>query len=58
MSVSAKQWLLGLRSWKLFMLAVALFFTDLLVPDPLLLVDETLFAFITLLLSQWKRQRA
>ncbi len=26
MSVSAKQWLLGLRSWKLFMLAVTLFF--------------------------------
>ena len=34
MSVSAKQWLFGLRSWKLFMLAVTLFFMDLLVPDP------------------------
>jgi len=54
MSVSAKQWLFGLRSWKLFMLAVTLFFMDLLVPDPLLLVDESLLAFTTLLLSQWK----
>lgn len=45
----------GLRSWQLFVLAAALLVIDLLVPDPIPFLDETLLAVITYALSRWKK---
>jgi len=45
----------GLRSWQLFVLAVSLFVVDLVIPDPMSLVDEILLGVVTLLLARWKR---
>ena len=50
-------WLSRLRSWQLFLLAGALFVADLLVPDPIPLVDEMMLGLATLLLGRWKRRR-
>ena len=50
-------WLSGLRSWQLFLLAGALFVADLLVPDPIPLIDEMMLGLATLLLGRWKRRR-
>ena len=50
-------WLAGLRSWQLFLLAGALFVADLVVPDPIPLVDEMMLGLATLLLGRWKRRR-
>jgi len=50
-------WLSRLRSWQLFLLAAALFVADLVVPDPLPLVDEMMLGLATLLLGRWKRRR-
>lgn len=62
MSVSADgrgvfAWLAGLRSWQLFLLAGLLFAADLVVPDPIPLVDEMMLGLATLLLGRWKRRR-
>lgn len=62
MSVSADgrgvfAWLSGLRSWQLFLLAGILFAADLVVPDPIPLVDEMMLGLATLLLGRWKRRR-
>ncbi len=50
-------WLSGLRSWQLFLLAGALFVADLVVPDPIPLIDEMMLGLATLLLGRWKRRR-
>ena len=50
-------WLSRLRSWQLFLLAGALFVTDLVVPDPIPLIDEIMLGLATLLLGRWKRRR-
>lgn len=50
-------WLSGLRSWQLFVLAAALFVADLVVPDPIPLIDEMMLGLATLLLGRWKRRR-
>lgn len=48
----------GLRSWQLFVLATALLVIDLLIPDPIPLLDETLLAVLTYTLSRWKKPAA
>ena len=48
----------GLRSWQLFVLAAALLVIDLLVPDPIPFLDETLLAVITYALARWKKPAA
>lgn len=50
-------WLSRLRSWQLFLLAGALFVADLVVPDPIPLIDEMMLGLATLLLGRWKRRR-
>ncbi len=50
-------WLSSLRSWQLFLLAGGLFVADLLVPDPVPLIDEAMLGLATLLLGRWKRRR-
>ena len=50
-------WLSRLRSWQLFLVAAALFVADLLIPDPLPLIDEMMLGLATLLLGRWKRRR-
>jgi hypothetical protein len=50
-------WLSRLRSWQLFLVAGALFVADLLIPDPIPLVDEMMLGLATLLLGRWKRRR-
>ena len=50
-------WLSRLRSWQLFLLAGALFLADLVVPDPIPLIDEMMLGLATLLLGRWKRRR-
>ena len=50
-------WLSRLRSWQLFLLAGALFVADLVIPDPIPLVDEMMLGLATLLLGRWKRRR-
>ena len=45
----------GLRSWQLFVLAAALLIIDLLVPDPIPFLDETLLAVLTYTLARWKK---
>ena len=48
----------GLRSWQLFILAAALLAIDLLIPDPIPFLDETLLAVLTYTLSRWKKPPA
>ena len=48
----------GLRSWQLFVLAAALLVIDLLVPDPIPFLDETLLAVLTYTLARWKKPAA
>ena len=50
-------WLSGLRSWQLFLVAGVLFVADLMVPDPIPLIDEMMLGLATLLLGRWKRRR-
>ncbi len=50
-------WLSRLRSWQLFLLAGALFVADLVIPDPIPLIDEMMLGLATLLLGRWKRRR-
>ncbi len=50
-------WLSRLRSWQLFLLAGGLFVADLIIPDPIPLVDEMMLGLATLLLGRWKRRR-
>ena len=50
-------WLSRLRSWQLFLLAGGLFVADLIVPDPIPLIDEVMLGLATLLLGRWKRRR-
>ena len=45
----------GLRSWQLFVLAAALLVIDLLIPDPIPFLDETLLAVLTYTLARWKK---
>jgi hypothetical protein len=51
------QWLARrLRFPHLFLLTLGLFLFDLVVPDFLPLVDETLLALTTLLLGSWRKR--
>ena len=50
------RWFGRLSFPRLFLLAAALFFLDLLVPDFIPLADEILLGLGTLLLSRWKKQ--
>ena len=50
-------WLSRLRSWQLFLLAGGLFMADLIIPDPIPLIDEMMLGLATLLLGRWKRRR-
>ena len=49
------RWLGKLSFPRLFVLAAALFFLDLLIPDFIPLADEILLGLGTLLLSRWKK---
>lgn len=60
MSMSAEGflgWLSHLRSWKLFLLASLLFAADLILPDPIPMIDEIMLGLATLLTARWKRRR-
>lgn len=46
-----------LRYPQLFVLAAALFLTDLVVPDAIPLLDEVFLGVLTLLVSQWRHRR-
>ncbi|TLX21299.1 DUF6116 family protein [Thermomonas fusca] len=50
------RWLGRLSFPRLFLLAAALFFLDLLIPDVIPLADEILLGLGTLLLSRWKKK--
>ena len=50
-------WLSRLRSWQLFLLAGVLFVVDVVVPDPIPLIDEVMLGLTTLLMARWKRRR-
>jgi hypothetical protein len=49
------QFLGGLRSSRLFLLAAAIFVVDLIVPDPVPFLDEALLAILALALARWKK---
>jgi len=46
-----------LRFPTLFLITLALFVIDLLVPDPIPFVDEILLGLGTLLFASWRRRR-
>ncbi len=50
------RWLGKLSFPRLFLLAAALFFLDLLVPDFIPFADELLLGLGTLLLARWKKK--
>lgn len=43
-----------LKSSHLVMLMTALFFLDLIIPDPIFLIDEIMLGLITILVARWK----
>lgn len=45
----------SLRSWQLLLLAGALFFADLLIPDPIPFLDELFLGVLTYALARWKK---
>ena len=45
----------GLRSWQLFLVAVAFLVLDIAVPDPIPLFDEMVLAVLTYALSRWRK---
>ena len=51
------EWLSGLRSWQLFVLAGVLFVTDVLVLDPIPFIDEIMLGLTTLMMARWKGRR-
>lgn len=51
-------WARRLRYPTLFKLTAALFAVDLLLPDPIPLVDELTLALLTLVLANWKQRKA
>ncbi|KAB7763469.1 DUF6116 family protein [Xanthomonas maliensis] len=53
----ALHWASRLRYPTLFKLAAALLLVDVLLPDPIPLVDELLFGTVTLLLANWKQRK-
>lgn len=44
----------GLKSSHLVMLMTGIFLVDLMIPDPLFLVDEIMLGLVTILLARWK----
>ena len=52
------KFLASLRSWQLFVLAAVLFAVDLVIPDPIPFLDETLLAVLTYTLARWKKPPA
>jgi hypothetical protein len=51
------QWARGLRFPTLFKITAALFAINLVLPDPILFLDELAFGLATLLLANWKRRK-
>ena len=49
------RYLESLRSWQLLLLAGALLFADLLIPDPIPFLDEVLLGVLTYALARWKK---
>ncbi|MCY4658706.1 MAG: hypothetical protein OXF93_02705 [Acidobacteria bacterium] len=49
------RYLESLRSWQLLLLAGALLFADLLIPDPIPFLDELLLGVLTYTLARWKK---
>ena len=49
------QFLTTLRSWQLFVAVAVLLLVDLLVPDPIFMLDEIVLVALTYDLSQWKK---
>ena len=45
-----------LRSWHLLALSAAVLIFDLVVPDPIPLLDEVLLGAMTLFLARWKKR--
>ena len=54
MVTAFRRWATGLKSWQLLLVTVVLFLLDLLVPDPLPMVDEVLLGLLALWLSKRK----
>tara|TARA_B100000029_G_scaffold473039_2_gene514074 strand:- start:373 stop:579 length:207 start_codon:yes stop_codon:yes gene_type:complete len=52
------RFLTTLRSWQLFVGVAVLLLVDLLVPDPIPVIDEIILAALTGALSQWKKPSA
>ena len=53
--VAMLRYLDSLRSWQLLLLAAALLFADLLIPDPIPFLDELLLGVLTYALARWKK---
>lgn len=55
LSVPLVAWLSRLSYPRLFLVTGVLFFTNLLIPDPILLIDEVLLGVATIVLAKRKR---
>lgn len=44
----------GLKSSHLVMLMTGIFLVDLIIPDPIFLVDEIMLGLVTILVARWK----
>ncbi|WP_101927108.1 MULTISPECIES: DUF6116 family protein [Luteimonas] len=51
-------WLSRLSYPRMFMVVGALFFINLFIPDPIILIDELLLGLATITLAKWKRGRS
>jgi len=49
------RFLATLRSWQLFVAVAVLLLVDLLVPDPIFMLDEIVLVALTYALSRWKK---
>jgi len=46
----------GLRFKELFLLILALFLLDLVIPDMIPMIDEIILGLLTILLASWKKE--
>ncbi|TNE41915.1 MAG: hypothetical protein EP347_01610 [Alphaproteobacteria bacterium] len=56
--VHSRKWLARLKFRELFLVVLALTILDFFLPDPIPLLDEALFAFLTLVLGSLKKRIA
>ena len=49
------RFLATLRSWQLFVAVAVLLLVDLLVPDPIFMLDEIVLVALMYALSRWKK---